>query len=127
MIDKKYINEKILFYKSEQDFFHLPIKGLISSKYISGIHFLLYIIQHTIITVSNNRLTLLLESYQVVHHPATEEQRTVFQCRFVDDDRSALCLDALHHSLDGTLAEIVAACLHGEAIYTDNWQLRVDR
>lgn len=81
---------------------------LVSSKNISCINFILYIIQTAIITVGNNRLALSLELCKIIHDLAAEECATVFKCRLIDNYLGSLCLDTLHDALDGGLAEIVA-------------------
>ena len=101
------------------------IFSLIPPKNIPSINLLLHIIQHTVIAVGYDGMALRLESGEVVHHHAAEERRAVFQGRFVDDDSGTFRLDALHHPLDGALAEIVAAGLHGEAINSYYRKLRM--
>ena len=58
-----------------------------------------------------------LELVKVIYDCGAEECRAVFKCRFVDDDFRALGLDALHHALNGALAEVVGVRLHCQAIY----------
>ena len=52
----------------------------------------------------------------VVNDLAAEKSAAVFQCRLVDDNLCALCLDTFHDSLNGRLAEVVGVGLHREAI-----------
>ena len=94
-----------------------PATALISSKNISGINLLLHIIQDGVIPVSYNRLTLLLESLQIIHHLATEERTTICQCRLINYHLGTFGLDALHKALNGALAEIIGVGLHGEAVH----------
>jgi len=86
---------------------------------ISGIYFLPDIIQTAVIPVRNNSITMALEHSQVIHHFATEERRAVLQCRFVNNNRCALCLDALHNTLNGALAEVIRIVLHCQPIDAD--------
>ena len=65
-------------------------------------------------------MALLLELVEVIDNLGTEECRAVLKCRLVDDDLRTLGLDALHHALDGTLAEVVGVGLHRQAIYSDH-------
>ena len=83
---------------------------------ITGIDFLLHIVQTSIVSIGDDGTGLCLEGRQVVDHPAAKEQGSVRQGRFVNNDLGSLGLDAFHHSLDGTLAEIVAVALHREAV-----------
>ena len=85
---------------------------LISTEDVSCIDLFLYIVQDCVVSISDNCLTLRLELLYVINHLAAKEGSSVFKSRLVDDDLSSLCLDALHHSLDGTLSEVVATCLH---------------
>ena len=92
---------------------------LITSEDISSIHFRLHIIENWIISVGDDGLRLGFEPGQVVDHQATEEGGAILKGGLVDDDQGALGLDALHHALDGRLAEVVAAGFHREAVDTD--------
>ena len=98
-------------------------RALVSSEDVPGIDFFLHIIEAFIVSVGDDRLTLLLEILQIVYHAAAEEGGSALQRRFVDDNLGALCLDALHHALDAALAEIVAVALHREAIHADGARL----
>ena len=57
--------------------------------------------------------------FQVVDDFAAEEGGAVLEGGFVDDDRCALGLDALHDTLDGGLAEVVAVAFHGQTVDAD--------
>ncbi len=57
-----------------------------------------------------------LEVGEVVDDAAAEEGGAVSKGRLVDDDLGAFGLDALHHALDGRLAEVVGVGLHGQAV-----------
>ena len=52
----------------------------------------------------------------------TSEPKKVepFRAWFIDDNRRTLGLDALHHTLNGALAEVVGVGLHGQAIHTNH-------
>ena len=65
-------------------------------------------------------MALCLELLQVVYHLAAKEGGAILQGWLVDDDLSALCLDALHDALDGALPEVIAVRLHRQAIDTDD-------
>ena len=93
---------------------------LISSKYVSCINFLLYIIQTSVIPVGDNRLALCFESVQVVHHLAAEEGAAIFKCRLVDDYFRTFGFHPLHHALDRGLAEVIAVRFHRQAVNTDD-------
>ena len=81
---------------------------LVPAENITRIYFIFHIIQTRIVAVGDDSLRLRLEILQSVHHLRSEERTAILQRRFVDDNRSPLRLDALHHTLNGTLAEVVA-------------------
>ena len=56
---------------------------------------------------------------QVIHHTASEEGASVFQCRLIDHNGGSFCLDPLHDTLDRRLAEVVAVALHGKPVNAD--------
>lgn len=58
----------------------------------------------------------LLELVKVVDDLGTEERGSVLEGRLIDDHRSALGLDTLHHTLNGALAEVVGVGLHGQTV-----------
>ena len=89
---------------------------LISSKYISCVNFILYIVQTCVIAVSDDCMAFCLEGIQIVNDLAAEKSAAVFKCRLVDDNLCSLCFDAFHDSLNGRLAEVVGVGLHREAI-----------
>ena len=97
-----------------------PGKKLIPPKYISGIYFLLYIIQTDIIAVGDNGMTLSLESSQVIDNLAAEEGATLFECWLINDDLRTLCLDTFHDALNGRLAEVIGIGFHCQTIDTDD-------
>ena len=93
---------------------------LIPPEQVPGIHLVPHIIQTPVIPVGNDGLRTPLKLRQVVDHHAPEERAAVLQCRLVDDDRSALRLDALHDALNRALTEVVAARLHRKPVYADD-------
>lgn len=93
---------------------------LVSSKDISCIYLILYIIQTSIVAVSDDGMALCLESCQIIDYLATKEGAAVFQCRLVDDNLCALCLDTFHDSLNGRLAEVVGVGFHRQTIDTND-------
>lgn len=74
---------------------------LVSSEYISCINLILYIIQTSIVAVSDDGMALCLEGFEVVLYSATKEGAALFQGWLIDDNLSTLCLDTLHDALDG--------------------------
>ena len=88
----------------------------VSPENISRVYLVPHIVQACIIAVGDDSLATALELLQVIDHPAAEERAAVLERRFVDDDFCALGLDALHHSLDAALAEVVAVRLHCQAV-----------
>ena len=74
---------------------------LISSKNISSIYLILYIIQTSIISVGNDGMALLLKGFEIVYHPTAEECCALFQRWLIDYHLGTLSLDALHDALDG--------------------------
>ena len=90
---------------------------LISSKNIPSINFLFHIFQTIIIAVGYDSMALGFENIKIIHHLASEESCPIFQCRFINNHLSTLCLDALHDTLNGTLTEVIRVGLHGEAIH----------
>lgn len=63
---------------------------------------------------------LRLELCEVVDDEASEESGAVLERRLVDDHLGALGLDALHHTLDRRLAEVVGVGLHRQAVDSDH-------
>ena len=91
----------------------------VSAENVASIDFFLYIVQTSVVAIGNDGLRLGLECLQVIDNLAAEEGGAVFEGWFVDDDFGSLGLDALHHTLDRALAEVVAIGLHSEAVDTD--------
>ena len=67
---------------------------------IPRVNLLLHIIQNQIIPIRRNHVATLLESFHIVDNQGAKERRTIFECRFVDDDCGAFCFDALHDTLN---------------------------
>ena len=74
---------------------------LISSENVSSVDLILYIIQTSIVAVGDDGMTLCLEGFKVVLYSATKEGAAFFQGWLINDYLGALCLDALHDTLDG--------------------------
>lgn len=60
-----------------------------------------------VIAISDDSMALFFEFFQIVDDDAAEEGRTVFEGRFINDDRGAFAFDSLHDALDAALAEVV--------------------
>lgn len=80
----------------------------ISSKDITCINLILHIIQASIVAVGDDGIALCLECFKVVLNTASKEGAALFQGWLIDDYLCALCLDSLHDTLDGRLAEVIA-------------------
>ena len=92
---------------------------LIPSKDVSGIDLIFDIIQDGIVAVGDDVVALALELIEVVHDRIAEVGGAVVEGGLIDDDGCALVFEALHDALNGRLAEVVGAGLHGEAVYSD--------
>ena len=92
----------------------------ISAEKVSGIHFILNIIQHRIISISDDTTAHFLELLEVVDNLATKECAAILQGRLVDDNGSTFSFDAFHDALDAALTEIVTITLHCKTIDTDD-------
>ena len=86
--------------------------GLVSSKDVARIDFVLHVIKTSIIAIGDKGMTLRLERLHIVHHLATKESCAVFKGRLIDDHLCPLCLNTLHDALNCALAEVVAVRLH---------------
>ena len=93
------------------------LKISIAAEDVAGINFLLDVVKAGVIPICNDGLGHFLEFLQVVYHQAAEEGGAVFEGGFVDDDLGPLGLDALHHALDGALAEVVGVALHRQPVH----------
>ena len=102
------------------DYDKLTFHSLVPSKDVTGIDFLLHIVQASIVAVGNDGVGQAFEFIQIIYHFRAKEGRTVLQRGLVDNEDGAFSLDALHHSLNGALAEVVAIRLHGEPIHADD-------
>ena len=74
--------------------------ALISSKKVSGIDFIHYIIQAAVIAVGNDTVTYFLKFFQISNDPVPEESGPRLQSRLVNDDLRSLGTDPLHDALD---------------------------
>ena len=92
---------------------------LVSSKYIPSINFRLDVVEAGVVAICYNRLGHFLEFFQVIYDEAAEEGGAVFEGGLVDDDLGAFGFDALHHTLDGALAEVVGVTLHRQSVDAD--------
>lgn len=75
-----------------------------------------YVIQDFVITVCYDATAHLFKALKVVDHQASEKGRAVGKRRLIDHHGGALGLDALHHTLYGTLAKVVGVRFHGESV-----------
>ena len=92
---------------------------------IAGINFIRNIRKVGRKTIGDNHVALAFELLYIPYHAAVEK-RIFFKRRFVYDDLYALCLDSLHHALNGRLTEVVAVCLHRKAVNPDDFRLAGD-
>ena len=93
---------------------------LITLKNIACINLILHIIQTLVIAVCNDSLTRFLELLQIINHNAAKEFLSIFQSRLINDDSCAFGFDALHDTLNGTLAEVITVTLHRQPVNTNN-------
>ena len=100
--------------------FLLLTRKSISSENISGIDFILYVVEGGVVAVGDDGAGKTLKLLQVVHDAAAEESLAILKSRLIDDHRRTLRLDAFHHALDRALAEIIRIALHGQAVHTDD-------
>lgn len=89
-------------------------------KNILCVYFVLYICKYGGVAIGQNHLALAFEGLEVVDDFAAEEGAAVFEGGFVDDYFGTFGLDALHHALDGVLAEVVGVRLHRQAVDADD-------
>ena len=85
---------------------------LISSKYVAGVDLLLDVVEAGVVSICDDGVALLFEFGEIIHHEAAEEGGAVLEGGLVDDDLGTLGFDALHHALDGALAEVVTIGFH---------------
>ena len=97
--------------------------SLIPTEEVAGVDFGLDVVEHGVVAVGDDGLGLGLERRKVVDDTAAKEGAAIGQRGLVDDDLGSLGLDALHDALDGAVTEVVAACLHREAVDTYNRRL----
>ena len=79
----------------------------ISLENVAGVDLVLHIIEARVVAVGDDGIRLFLELVQVVDHHGAEEGRAVLKGGLIDNHLGALGLHALHHALDGRLAEVV--------------------
>ena len=94
---------------------------LVAFEDVAGIDFGGDVVEDGIVAVGDDGLGLGLEGGEVVDDKAAEEGAAVWKGGLVDDDLGTFGLDALHHTLDAALTEIVGIGLHRQAIDTDDW------
>ena len=92
----------------------------ISAEDISCVDFFLDIVENGIIAVGDDASAHFLEFPEVIDDLGAKESGAVLKCGLVNNNGSALSLDALHNSLNGGLPEVVRVCLHGQAVYADD-------
>ena len=83
------------------------MQTLVAAEEVAGIDLVLDIIQTGVIAVGYDGVAAALELIKIVHHLTAKEGITILKRRLVDNDLGSLGLDAFHHTLDGTLTEIV--------------------
>ena len=93
---------------------------LVAFKNISGVNFAGHVIQSRVVAVGDDGVGLGFEGGEVVDYAGAEEGDAVFKGGLVHYDAGAFGLDAFHYALDGALAEVVGAGLHGEAEDADH-------
>ena len=94
--------------------------SLIPLEDISCIYFVYNVVKTTVVTICYYTITLLLECIKIINYSRAEERFAIGNRGFEDDDLGTFGLDALHDALDGTLAEVIAVGLHGEAVDTND-------
>ena len=57
-----------------------------------------------IIAISDDAMGQFLELFQIIDHQTTEESRSIFQSRFIDNHRCRFSLDLFHDALNAALA-----------------------
>ena len=90
--------------------------SLVASEDVAGVDFVAHVVEAAVVAVGYDGVALGFELFEVVDHLGAEEGFPVCEGRLIDDDFRALGLDALHHSLDGALAEVVGVGLHCQAV-----------
>lgn len=94
--------------------------GLVAAEEVAGVDFVGDVGQGGVEAVGDDGVGAGLELGEVADHLAAEEGGSGGEGRLVDDDLGALGLDTLHDALDGALAEVIRAGLHGETVDTDD-------
>ena len=70
------------------------------------------VVEAGVVSICYDGLGHLFEFLQVIYYNTAEEGGAVFEGGLVDDDLGAFGLNALHHALDGRLAEVVGVGFH---------------
>lgn len=76
------------------------ISDLVAPEDVAGVDFVVDVVEAAVVAVGYDGVASGLEFVKVVYYCGSEERRTVFECRFIDDDFSTFGLDAFHHALD---------------------------
>lgn len=92
------------------------ISNLVASEDVAGVDFVVDVVEAAVVAVGYDGVALGFELFEVVDHLGAEEGLSVGEGGLIDDYLGALGPDALHHSLDGTLAEVVGVGLHCQAV-----------
>lgn len=81
--------------------------GLVSAEDVSGIYFVLDVVETLVVTIGDNGLTLSLECIEIVDDPAAKECASVLEGRLIDYDLGTFGLNPFHDTLNAALAEVV--------------------
>ena len=93
------------------------LKISIATEDVAGVDLLLDVVEAGVVAVGDDGVAAGLEFLQVVYHKAAEEGAAVLEGGLVDDDLGTFGLDALHHALNGRLAEVVGVALHRQPVH----------
>ena len=93
------------------------LKISIAAEDVAGVDLLLDVIEAGVVAICDDGVATGLELLEVVDDEAAEKGGAVFKGGFVDDDLGTFGLDALHHALDGGLAEVVGVALHRQPVH----------
>lgn len=86
--------------------------GSIATEDVASIDLGLDVVQTGVVPICYDGVAAGLELLEVIYDEAAEEGVAVLEGGLVDDDLGAFGLDALHHTLDGALTEVVTITLH---------------
>ena len=101
---ERYLRDSYLAQDAVQEIFILALKNI--SKLKEPTLFIAWMNQISF-RVCYDAAALFLELLQIIHNERTKECATVFKCRFVNYNSSALRLDSLHNALNRGLTEVV--------------------